>query len=205
LLGEDKYLRYHEFDRVSSLRGRPRGSDPLAPDPRAPRSTAPISAAHPASTAPPAPAAPTSTGRTSGLNPSIRRQRSQWEGTNLEQEDTRDEVVTQAQRTVNGLTPARSRRPRRSGWAWQSGWAREQRPGSRTGAAASTASTTRASTASPISTAQASFGARTSTPTTCRARGGITKASTRGTGTRRSTRALAAAFAAQESSDLNDA
>lgn len=43
LLDEDKYLRFYEFDRVSALRGRPRGSTAFTPDPRTARSTAPFS------------------------------------------------------------------------------------------------------------------------------------------------------------------
>lgn len=74
---EDQYLRYHEFDRVESLRGRPRHTGPFAPDPSAPRSTAPL--ATPSSTI--------STLRESGLAPSIRRAPSQWEGEDLTNDD----------------------------------------------------------------------------------------------------------------------
>ncbi|KAK0733214.1 hypothetical protein B0T26DRAFT_683138 [Lasiosphaeria miniovina] len=68
-----KYMSFYEFDRVTRLRGRPRGSTAFAPDPRAPRSTAPLST-EPSTTAPTQTPTATSTGRASGLNPSIRQQ-----------------------------------------------------------------------------------------------------------------------------------
>ena len=108
LLDEDKYLRYHEFDRVTGLRGRPRGSTAFAPDPRAPRSTAPLSTAQ-------TPTPTLSTGRASGLQPSIRRQPSQWEDISLEAEDHQDQHQENApaprQRTVNNITVTTETQP----------------------------------------------------------------------------------------------
>ena len=83
LVDDDEYLQYGEFDRVTTLRGRPRHSQAFAPDPSAPRSTAPVSTA-------PETTAPESAGRESGLSPSIRRDHSQWEGVDLLAEDEAD-------------------------------------------------------------------------------------------------------------------
>ncbi|KAK4098655.1 hypothetical protein N658DRAFT_212632 [Parathielavia hyrcaniae] len=114
---QDKYLRYQEFDRVTSLKGRPRGSGAFASKPNAPVLTAPplqaveedeaipatqptpVPASQPAP--PPTPTGDTivvaspprarkavknvkSSGRQSGLNPSIRRTPSSWEGVTLD-------------------------------------------------------------------------------------------------------------------------
>ncbi|KAK0717513.1 hypothetical protein B0T26DRAFT_775970, partial [Lasiosphaeria miniovina] len=204
MLSKDRYLRYNEFNRIERLRGRPRGSDALALDPRAPRSTAPISTAlsrqaprqplrhppHPLLQRP---------HRLAGLRASILpfTVNTQWEGVRLEQEDNRDQenprddTPAQAQRTVNNLTGrgSRDRKAHRTR-------ATKGGPGSRGGRVAS---------GSRASTSLASSGTPASTPTALRARGGITKASTRGATTRRTTRALAAAFEAKQSSDLDDA
>ncbi|KAK3373738.1 hypothetical protein B0T24DRAFT_272861 [Lasiosphaeria ovina] len=191
-------MRFHEFDRVARLRGRPRGSTVFAPDPRAPRSMAPLST-EPVTTAPTQTPTATSTRRASGLNPSIRRQPSRWEGINLQQEDSRDQQntmenpPTQAQRTVNGLTVP----PARGGCGGKAQGTRATKggAGSRRGRVAKATSTPRIS--SGASRSETSSGTHASTPTARRARGGITKAPTRGGITRRTTRALAAAFEAQ--------
>jgi hypothetical protein len=130
MLGEDEYLRYQEFDRVQALRGRPCGSNALAPDPNAPRSSAPISTA-PSSTAPsstaPSSTAPSSStpSSTSGLMPSIRRVPSQWEGVDLPGKDARD-AAEQLQLQEEG-TQQNTRG--RGGTRARGGWGRRGRAG----------------------------------------------------------------------------
>jgi hypothetical protein len=76
LQDEDQYLQYHEFDRVRSLRGRPRGSTNFASDPKAPRLTQPTASRGPQS---------------SRIMPSARRMPSAYEAIDLAAEDERDE------------------------------------------------------------------------------------------------------------------
>ncbi len=88
---DDHYLRIQEPDKVTSLRGRPAGSTALAPDPAAPRN---LVSALPLSTAP-----ARLPGRISGLNPSISRNRSQFEieGINLDDNEAQPVIVVSAQ------------------------------------------------------------------------------------------------------------
>ena len=113
LADEDQYLQYQEFQRVTNLRGRPRGSTAFNPNPQAPRLTQPLlplatatPPEMPSPTAPP-PTAPVASQRgrgrgsrgragaragaqargtrqQTGLAPSIRRNHSQWEGVTLD-------------------------------------------------------------------------------------------------------------------------
>ncbi|CAP67728.1 uncharacterized protein PODANS_1_16160, partial [Podospora anserina S mat+] len=108
LVDEDRYLQYQDFDRVTVLRCRPRGSDAFAPDATAPRSTVPLGLQVQPTPTPSPPCIQRTNPQlpsTTDLRQSLRRTASQWEAADLEGDDAADAANTTVSRpaTVNGL------------------------------------------------------------------------------------------------------